>query len=107
MPSITFTAPTLRELSQQIIDFVGATPAPAAPPAQTQWPKPDSLALPAWAPAGSKWQPMPGAPVLLGPDGAAIPVLWQGGNALPGAVVHNRDPAAEAAGAALLASLRG
>ena len=102
MPSITFTAPTLRELERQIREFIGPVPpvAPAAPAA------PAGRPVPTWAPAGSRWQDSLGAPVLLDASGTQIPVSWATGEPMPGVVIVNHDADAEAAGAALLAATR-
>jgi hypothetical protein len=90
---ITFIADTLADLEAQIRHFLGdQAPVAAAPPRP----------LPAWAPAGAAWQAMPGAPVLIGPDGAAITVEWHDGVPLPGTVERRHDADAEASGAALL-----
>jgi hypothetical protein len=107
MQQITFTAANLRELTAQIREFLGdepsvsasATTAPAAP--VSKHPPPD------WAPPGSAWLEMPGAPVLIGPDGVVVPVKWDGAKPTPGVFTVNHDAAADAAGAALLASIRG
>lgn len=103
--NITFTAATLADLTKQIRDFLGDAPPVAATANVTS--VGISKAIPGWAPPGSSWLAMPGAPVLMGPDGAAISIMWEGDRPVPAAPVHNQDADAEAAGAALLASIRG
>lgn len=96
---ITFTADTQAALEAQMKAFLTNAAL------QTQYGA--GRPLPSWAPAGSRWVAMPGAPALYGPDGQAIPVVWVGAVPTPGHLVVNRDAAAEAQGAALLASIRG
>jgi hypothetical protein len=97
---ITFLADSLDDLELQLREFLGER---ACPPIVAPEP---ARPMPAWAPAGASWVPMPGAPILVGSDGLVIPVAWQGDEPLPGRVVVNHDPDAEAAGAALLESTR-
>jgi hypothetical protein len=91
--------------------IAAAAAAPASTSASTPAPvavvAPAGRPVPAWAPAGSSWVPMPGAPMLQGPDGAVIAVQWVGATALPGALSVNHDAAAEALGQLSLADTRG
>ena len=99
MMQITFTADTLTDLVAQIRAFIGDAPAtPTSAPATA----PTGRQVPDWAPAGSRWLATPGAPALIGPDGKPIPIDWSGGIPRLGTATVNRDPAAEAAGEALL-----
>jgi len=84
-----------------------AAPAPASTPAPVAVAAPAGRPVPAWAPAGSSWVPMPGAPMLQGPDGAVIAVQWVGATPLPNALSVNHDAAAEALGQLTLADARG
>ena len=101
---MTFIADTRGALEQQMLEFLGheaPKPIVAAPALPAELPVPD------WAPPGSRWLKLPGAPVLVGPNAATIPVAWEGATPMPGVLVHRRDEASEAAGAALLQSISG
>lgn len=105
---ITFTAATHAELLQQLREFLGlAADVPQAAPAPVAPTPSGGLPVPEWAPPGSRWLKLPGAPVLVGPDSVTIPVAWVGSTPTPGVLVHRRDEAAEAAGTALRQSIAG
>jgi hypothetical protein len=89
------------------VAVAAAAPAPASTPAPVAVAAPAGRPVPAWAPAGSSWVPMPGAPMLQGPDGAVIAVQWVGATPLPNALSVNHDAAAEALGQLTLADARG
>lgn len=104
---MTFVADTRAQLEQQMREFLGLTAAPAAAsPAAAPAPS-GGLPVPEWAPPGSRWLKLPGAPVLVGPDSTTIPVAWVGSTPTPGTLVHRRDEKAETAGAALRKSITG
>ena len=103
---ITFTAATHAELLQQLREFIGVEAAPVQPAPAAPAPA-GGLPVPEWAPPGSRWLKLPGAPVLVGPDSVTIPVAWVGSTPTPGVLVHRRDEAAEAAGTALRQSIAG
>ncbi len=77
---ITFIASTKADLEAQMLEWLGidGTAAPVAPGTPPAPVKPAGRAVPAWAPAGSTWVELPGAPQLRGPDGLPIMVRWEG-----------------------------
>ena len=69
--NFTISASSMDDLKAQLHAFLAApAPAPQAPQA------PGMPPLPVWAPAGSKWIPLPGAPALEGPNGETLVVDW-------------------------------
>jgi hypothetical protein len=73
---ITFIATGPADLEAQLRQWLGISA--AAPVAPAPAAKPAGRPLPAWAPAGSTWVELPGAPQLRGPDGLPITVRWEG-----------------------------
>lgn len=102
--NITFTAATMRELEQQIRDFLGEPCATERPTSGSTGAQP-GRPVPGWAPAGSRWVQAPGAPLLVGPDWKHIHVRWDGDQALPGEPPASLPP--DPAGQALLEVLGG
>lgn len=83
---VTFIAKNAADLEAQLREYLGidGTAAPVAPGTPAAPVKPAGRPLPAWAPAGSTWVELPGAPQLRGPDGLPIRVRWEGATPVQG-----------------------